>query len=106
MQTARSRDVIHMKLVAPLGDVLFASDIGEWGYKFHMNDIAATIGLHQLKFVAETLRRHRENAAYYRAHLGSLRRFKLLAHRADREGAYWLFTARVQDRQRFMEQMS
>ena len=80
-------------------------DIVEWGYKFHMNDIAATIGLHQLKFVAQTLRRHRENAAYYRERLRGLRGFQLLDHRLDREGAYWLFTARVRERQQFIDSM-
>jgi perosamine synthetase len=80
-------------------------DIAEWGYKFHMNDIAATIGLHQLKFVGEVLRRHRENAAYYRERLSGLEGLTLLDYRDDRESAYWLFTIRVPDREVFIEHL-
>jgi perosamine synthetase len=80
-------------------------DVKEWGYKFHMNDIAATIGLHQIKSVANVLRRHRANAAYYRERLKGLSGLRLLDYRADRESSYWLFTARVLERHRFMEEM-
>jgi dTDP-4-amino-4,6-dideoxygalactose transaminase len=80
-------------------------DIKEWGYKFHMNDIAATIGLQQLRFVGDVLRRHRENAAYYRERLAGLNGFSLLNHRPDRMGSYWLFTVRVRQRESFIEQM-
>jgi len=81
-------------------------DVKEWGYKFHMNDVAATIGLHQLQFVADVLRRHRENSAYYRERLQGLHGVKLLDYKSDRESSYWLFTLRVRERQRFMEEMA
>ena len=80
-------------------------DVKEWGYKFHMNDITATIGLHQLKSIADVLRRHRENAAFYRERLGRLNGLRLLNYQRDRVGSYWLFTIRVPDRRRFMEAM-
>lgn len=37
-------------------------DVKEWGYKFHMNDLNATIGLANLDFVPEIVSRHRVNA--------------------------------------------
>jgi len=80
-------------------------DVKEWGYKFHMNDVAATIGLHQLAFVGDIVNRHRENAAYYRDRFTGLRNLKLLDYRSDRDSSYWLFTIRVRERQRFMEEM-
>ncbi len=40
-------------------------DIKEAGYKFHMNDVAATIGLENLKGLALDLRRRRENAEFF-----------------------------------------
>jgi dTDP-4-amino-4,6-dideoxygalactose transaminase len=70
-----------------------------------MNDIAATIGLHQLKFVGGLLQRHRENGAYYRERLSGLKGLKLLDYRNDRESAYWLFTVRVPDREVFIEHL-
>jgi dTDP-4-amino-4,6-dideoxygalactose transaminase len=80
-------------------------DVKEWGYKFHMNDIAATIGLHQLQFVGDVLRRHRENATYYRERFKALGGLRLLNYRLDRQSSYWLFTIRVAQRPAFMEQM-
>ncbi len=86
-------------------DLRCEEDVKESGYKFHMNDVAAAIGLHQLEFVGELLRRHRANAAYYRARFAQVTGVKLLQYRADRESSYWLFTIRVRDRRKFMEQM-
>jgi dTDP-4-amino-4,6-dideoxygalactose transaminase len=86
-------------------DLRCEEDVKEWGYKFHMNDLTATIGLHQLKSVGDVLRRHRANAAYYLERFRGLSGIKLLDYRIDRESAYWLFTIRVPDRPRFMEEM-
>src|SRR6266404_2839962 len=80
-------------------------DVREWGYKFHMNDVAATIGLHQLRFVGDVIQRHRENGAYYRERFKDLNGLTLLDYSLDRESSYWLFTVRVKERQRFMEEM-
>jgi len=44
---------------APREDLRCEADILEHGYKFHMNDVNATIGIEQLKYVAENIRRHR-----------------------------------------------
>ncbi len=80
-------------------------DVLEYGYKFHMNDVNATIGLEQLNHVGETLRKHRDNAAYYRERLASLPGLTLLDYKPDREGSYWLFTVRVRNRLAFMQDM-
>jgi perosamine synthetase len=40
-------------------------DITESGYKFHMNNITAIIGLEQLKYIKEITKRHEENACVY-----------------------------------------
>jgi len=80
-------------------------DVKEWGYKFHMNDVAATIGLNQLAYVHEILERHRANANYYRSRFANLRRLRLLDYASDRQSSYWLFTVRVKDRPHFMEAM-
>ncbi len=81
-------------------------DVPEWGYKFHMNDLNATIGLAQLPFVEDTLQRHRENAAYYRERLAGLSRLRLLESRNDRQSSSWLFTVRISsDLRWFMHEM-
>lgn len=68
-------------------DSRIEQDIDEWGYKFHMNDVAATIGLVQLDFIEEIVKSHRRNAAYFNAHLDS-DYFEL----PPTEGAFWLYT--------------
>ena len=40
-------------------------DIAESGYKFHMNNITAVIGLEQLKHIETITQRHQENACKY-----------------------------------------
>lgn len=80
-------------------------DVTEWGYKFHMNDVAATIGLKQLEYVSEILRKHRENAEYFRQRLVGLSQLTLLNYQPDRESSYWLFTLRVRNRLQFMAEM-
>jgi dTDP-4-amino-4,6-dideoxygalactose transaminase len=80
-------------------------DVAEYGYKFHMNDVNAAIGLEQLRYVQETLRKHRENAAYFRERLAGLPGLTLLDYQPDRAGSYWLFTVRVRNRLHFMQEM-
>lgn len=41
------------------------TDIVEAGYKFNMNNVAASIGLSQLKYVDKILKSHRDNAGLY-----------------------------------------
>jgi perosamine synthetase len=80
-------------------------DVLEWGYKMHMNDVAATIGLEQLKHIQGVVDGHCDNARYYRKRFQDLSRLQLLDHKLDREGSYWLFTIRVQERLKFMREM-
>jgi dTDP-4-amino-4,6-dideoxygalactose transaminase len=37
-------------------------DIKEWGYKFHMNDINATVGIEQFKHLESIVGKHKDNA--------------------------------------------
>ena len=70
-----------------------------------MNDVTATIGLEQLKYVGETIKKYRSNAARYDQAFKGLEAVKPLRHKNDRSSAYWLYTIRVKDRLRFMKHM-
>ena len=72
-------------------------DVTDWGYKFHMNDAAATIGLIQLGYLSGIIEKHRLNAAYYRANLPPYIRPALHAHQYE-DSCYWLFTVLLPDR--------
>lgn len=73
-------------------------DIHEWGYKFHMNDINATIGLANLALLEDTISKHCDNANYYRRELADVSGLRLLEEAPNRASSYWLFTIRVEDR--------
>lgn len=64
-------------------------DIEEWGYKFHMNDLNATIGIVQMDFIEGIIKAHRSNASYYNENLDVY--FDTICDRPD-ESAYWLYT--------------
>ena len=80
-------------------------DILEYGYKFHMNDVAATIGLEQLKYVGQTVEKHRANARAYDQAFANLKYVRTLRHDRLHNGAYWLYTLRAKDPHKFMAYM-
>lgn len=80
-------------------------DIAHWGFKFHMNDLAAALGLANYPHVAGLVQRHRENAAYYDEALRGMPGVTLLARRQDSLASFWLYTLRVAERERFCRHM-
>jgi dTDP-4-amino-4,6-dideoxygalactose transaminase len=80
-------------------------EVDEHGYKFHMNDIAATIGLEQLKHLDAHLGRHRAHAAVLDACLAEHRLVRPLRRMADRRSAHWIYTVRVTQRADFIGHM-
>lgn len=89
----------------PRKDFRCEEDVVEHGYKFHMNDVAATIGLEQLKYARAIVAAHRDNAEYFRRALRNVPGVEMMEYNADRESSYWLFTILVDDRARFMQAM-
>jgi len=81
------------------------ADIEEWGFKFHMNDVSATVGIENLKHADEIVQKHRENAAYYDKNLRGIDKLTLLTRHKDRESAFWIYSMLVDDRDKFMEHM-
>jgi dTDP-4-amino-4,6-dideoxygalactose transaminase len=79
----------------------FDDDLTEAGFKFHMNDIAASIGLAQLEDLPEIIRRRREIGRFYEAELCSVYTVQKTAY--DAESAYWLFTIRDEHREQLIE---
>lgn len=71
-------------------------DIVDWGYKFHMNDISATIGLANLRGLERTLQVHKEIAGIYHRELKELSGITLsgIPDRVNYEvrSSFWLFT--------------
>ena len=81
------------------------ADIEEWGFKFHMNDVCAAVGIENLKCANEIISKHQENAAYYDKNLQGIDKLTLLTRHKDRESAFWIYSMLVEDRDKFMEHM-
>ena len=88
-------------------DFRLENDITEYGYKFHMNDINATIGLHNLPHMKSILEKNRANAAYFDEHLKNINGIKLMNNNSKCNSAYWLYSLRVLNNKKFefMEKM-
>ena len=65
--------------------------IPEAGYKFHMNNIEAAIGLEQLKCFNAIISSHRDNARYYMEYLKGVPGISLPVIPADIAPAWWVF---------------
>jgi len=89
----------------PRKDFRCEADIPAWGYKFHMNDISATIGLANLSLLDDTLAKHRANAKFYNDELSCRSDVGVLKNEEGFDSAYWLYTIRVEDRDGFMRMM-
>jgi perosamine synthetase len=95
-------DRVHRK-PALLGEPEW--NITEIGYKYHMNDLAAAMGLGNLEDLDLILTRRAEIAARYRRELGGVPGVTLLESRPDRQSANWLFTIHVERRDDFVRMM-
>lgn len=77
--------------------------IEEAGYKYHMNDIAAAIGLANIELTKSNVEKHRNNAAFYHEALSEHRHISL--PRKDKDSSWWLFTILVPDQALFIKLM-
>lgn len=81
-------------------------DIQSLGYKYHMNNVAAAIGLGNLEEFPARLARRRAIATRYRAALQNVAGLELLELREDRQHAWWLFTVLVDRREDFARKLA
>lgn len=82
------------------------TDIPEWGYKFHMNDVNAMMGLTNLETVDETIQRRQANAQYYDETLAGVDGVTLLENAPDRKSAAWLYSMKVERQEDFRRYMT
>ncbi|MBL7050293.1 MAG: DegT/DnrJ/EryC1/StrS family aminotransferase [Nitrospira sp.] len=75
------------------------------GYKLHMNDLSAALGLGNLDDFPDTLKRRREIAGHYIREFKNVPGISLLEYRDDRECAYWIFTMKVEKRLEFIKKL-
>ena len=82
------------------------SDITFAGYKYHMNNVNATIGLAQLSHMPDVIERHIDNGKYYDNELRNVAGISLIPYYPNTEPSYWLYTMLVENRDDFMRCMT
>lgn len=80
-------------------------DVTEAGYKFHMNDVTATIGLENFKHLDEIVDRHRANAKFYDRAFRGHPRIRVVPENPAGRSAYGFYTFHVEDRDALMAKL-
>jgi dTDP-4-amino-4,6-dideoxygalactose transaminase len=84
-------------------DFRCAQDIREAGFKYHMNDISASIGLANLPHMQDVVAKQRKNAAWYSQALRDAPGVALPP--ADTGASWWLYCLLVEDRASLIEHL-
>lgn len=82
------------------------NDIQIQGYKYHMNNVNATIGLVQLETIEELLQKYRTIGKYLDLKLKELPGLETVVHYPNSESSYWLYTLKVDRRDDFIKMMA
>lgn len=82
------------------------NDIQIQGYKYHMNNVNATIGLVQLETIEELLQKYRTIGKYLDLKLKGLPGLETVVHYLNSESSYWLYTLKVDRRDDFIKMMA
>lgn len=79
-------------------------NIQEVGYKYHMNDVSAAVGLANISHMTQLVSKHRANARTYCEQLKDA--FGVIIPKWTNESSWWLYTVMVNDRDVFIKYMS
>jgi len=81
------------------------ADIEEWGFKFHMNDVCATVGIENLKHADTIIQKHKDNAKFYDENLANIKGLNILTRNPDFESSFWIYSFLVENRDNFYKHM-
>jgi dTDP-4-amino-4,6-dideoxygalactose transaminase len=73
-------------------------DVKTVGYKYHMNNINATIGLVQLDYITAIIKRHIDNGRYFDTALREIPGLELCRWDKKAEPSYWFYTVLAERR--------
>jgi perosamine synthetase len=109
LQLASKEDYEKAKLIRWFGidkkKTRLENNIQLQGYKYHMNNVNATIGLLQLDTVASTVNGYIENGKFFDEALRGINGLELIQYYPGSEPSYWLYTLKVEDRGSFIKMM-
>ncbi|MBO9620020.1 MAG: DegT/DnrJ/EryC1/StrS family aminotransferase [Niabella sp.] len=78
------------------------NDITEVGFKYAMNNVNATIGLEQMKFVRAIVEKYKSNGSFYDSNLRGIDGVQLVTYSNNTHPSYWLYTMKVEKRDEFI----
>jgi perosamine synthetase len=82
------------------------NDIQLQGFKYHMNNVNATIGLVQLVKIEELLQKYTTIGKYLDLKLNVISGLETVIHYPNSESSYWLYTLKVDRRNDFIKMMT
>lgn len=82
------------------------NDIKVPGYKYHMNNVNATIGIVQMKHVREIVGKYVDNGVFFDKNLKDIFGVELLEYNKNTKPSYWLYTLKVDNREGFIKKLS
>ena len=77
-------------------------DICESGFKYHMNNTNAAIGLLQLEYIDDIINKHKNNYAFYNENMKN-RKVQKMRVDSKSESSCWIYTVLVEDRIEFQD---
>lgn len=77
-------------------------DITEAGFKYHMNNVNAAIGIEQMKYIDGLINSHIENGKYYDTHISNPL-IRIPRRVKEGESSYWIYSVLVDDKRHFKE---
>lgn len=109
LQIASSEEYERAKLIRWFGidkkKTRLENNIQFQGYKYHMNNVNATIGLLQLRDVDNIVNSYVSNGKFFDEALKGLDGIELIDYYGGSEPSYWLYTLKVNDRAGFIKMM-
>ncbi len=87
-------------------DFRVEDDIEEYGFKFHMNDVNASVGICNFPSAIKNLEKHRSNANFFNENLKDINCVTLLDIDDKINSSYWIYTIKINNRDNFISYMS
>jgi dTDP-4-amino-4,6-dideoxygalactose transaminase len=82
------------------------NNITEVGYKYSMNNVIATMGIVQMKYITQVINKFIENGKYYDEALKGINGIELIRYNKNTEPSYWLYTMKVDRREDFIKHLT
>jgi dTDP-4-amino-4,6-dideoxy-D-glucose/dTDP-4-amino-2,4-dideoxy-beta-L-xylose transaminase len=81
------------------------SNISDFGFKFHMNDVNASIGIENLKNADWIINKHKENGKFYDDKLVDIPGLTVLNRDKKHDSSFWIYSMLVENREGFYDKM-